>query len=62
MLKIKIDLVNKLVPVEEPADSDFDALYFALQLEALHPVPPRFLVRLQHVYDVAPVVLIPDVQ
>ncbi len=62
MLKIKIDLVDELSPVEEAADSDFDAFDFPLQLEPLHSVAPRFFVGLQHVDDVAPIVFAPDVE
>jgi len=43
MLEVEIDLVNELVPVEEPADSDLDALDLPLELEPLHPVAPPSL-------------------
>lgn len=62
VLEVEVDAVDKLVPVEEAADRHLDALDLPLELEPLHPVPPRLLVRAEDVDHVAPVVLVADVQ
>jgi hypothetical protein len=62
VLEIKIDSIDESLAVEEPADGDFHALDFPLELEARHPVAPRFLVGTKDVHHVAAVVLVADVE
>ena len=60
VLEIDADRVHELAPVEERTGRDLDPEHAPLELEALHLVGPGALVVLQHLDDVAAVLLLAD--